>query len=123
MTITVIAGERRKRVGGEWAKQALSQSTATAFQVVNLYIDRVHVGMGTATGFGLNRYALATGAEEGKVVSFLATATGEAKVHLGGGTATGLWVLSTADTYMRIIYEDDKWRLLTNSGATQATAT
>ena len=103
--------------------ESLSQSTATAFRAINLYVDRFHVGVGTATGFGLNRYSLATGAQEGWIVSILATATGEAKVHLGGGTATGLWVLSSADTYMRTIYEDNKWRMLTNSGATLATST
>ena len=110
-------------MGSEYAKQTLSQSTATAFQAINLYVDRAHLGMGTATGFSLNRYSLATGAKEGWTVSILATATGEAKVHLGGGTATGLWVFGTADTYLRAIYEEHKWRVLTNSGATLATAT
>ena len=124
MAISVIAGRKRGRGTGDYSKETISQSTATAFQAVNLFVGRVHLGMGTATGFARNRYSIAaTGADEGSTVSFLTTGTGEAHLHLGAGTATGLWVFTETDDYLLTKLEDGKWRVLTNSGVTQATAT
>lgn len=122
MAIVTVAGPKTERKIGYYAKQTFTQSTATAFQSVNLFVDRVHLGLGTATGFARNHYSLASGAEEGREVSFLATASGEAYLLITSGTATGQWVFTAADQYSRFKYEDGKWRLLISS-ATLATST
>ena len=122
MPIGIIAGAPVLRGLGEYSKQTFTQATATAFQAVNLFVQRVHLGVGTATGFARNRYSLATGAAEGQIVSFLTTGTCEAYLAFAG-TATGMLVFTEADDYARLEYEDDKWRILANSGATLATST
>jgi hypothetical protein len=122
MPVEIIAGPQALRGAGYRSKETLAQSTATAFQDANLYVDRIHLGMGTATGFTRNLYRLASGAVEGQIVSFLSTATGEAKVFLAGGTATGLHVFTEPDDYLLTRFEDGKWRVIISS-ATLATAT
>lgn len=121
MPVTLIAGPDLFRWTGVKRKQTFSQSTATTFQDVNLFVDRVHLGMGTATG-PRNLYLLSATAVEGQIVSFLSTATGEAKVLLSVSTATGMWVFSDPDDYLRTIFEDGKWRILISS-ATLSTST
>jgi hypothetical protein len=122
MAVCVVAGRKRERGTGDYSKQSFTQSTATAFQTISLFVDRVHFGCGTATGFTRNHYSLASGAAEGQEVSFLSTATGEAYLLFTAGTATGQWVFNEADDYMRAKYEDGKWRVL-SSNATLATST
>jgi hypothetical protein len=87
-----------------------------------MFVDLIHFGMGTATGFERNRYRLASGAVESQQVGFIATATGEAYLLLQVGTATGLWVFSDPDDYMLTVYSDHKWRVVVSS-ATLASST
>jgi hypothetical protein len=125
VAIEIVSSVRENRGGrsGETRSiEVLTQSTATFFQNVNMFVDTIKFGMGTATGFERNRYRLASGAVEGQQVSFLATATGEANLLLQVGTATALWVFSEPDDYMLTIYSDHKWRVVVSS-ATLASST
>lgn len=122
MAIRITADQPRRRGRTFQSTETLTQSTATSPQSVNLTTDMTIVGMGTATGFGLNLYRVTDGFA-GLQKSFLATATGEAKLVLDSGTATGAWVLDSADDYLRFRWEEFKWRLMANSGCTNATAT
>ena len=122
MPITVTANQPRRRGRTFQSTETLAQSTATAFQSVNLTTDLTALGMGTATGFGLNQYR-ATDGFAGLSKSFLATASGEAKLVFDSGTATGMWVFDSPDDYLRFLFEGSKWRLIANSGCTLATTT
>lgn len=122
MAITITADEPRRR-GRSWQSQeTFTQSTATSPQSLNLTVDLSKLGMGTATGFGLNQYRVTDGFS-GLSKSILATASGEAKVIFDSGTATGAWVLDAVDDYLRFRFEASKWRLMANSGCTLATTT
>lgn len=122
MPITVTANQPLRRGRTFQSTETLTQSTATAFQSVNLTTDLTALGMGTATGFGLNQYRVTDGFA-GLSKAILATATGEAKLVLDSGTATGAWVFSDVDDYLRLLFEGGKWRVTANSGCTNATAT
>jgi hypothetical protein len=122
VAITITADRSRRRGGTFRSTESLTQSTATAYQSVNLTTDLTTLGMGTATGFGLNQYRVTDGFA-GLSKSFLATASGEAKLVLDSGTATGQWVLDSPDDFLVFRFEGFKWRLLVNSGCTNATAT
>lgn len=110
MTISVIAGVREQRGRpGERSREILTQSTATFYQNVNLFVDSHVLGVGTATGFERNRYRLASDAVEGQEVSLYVTGTGEANLLLQAGTATGIWVFTEPDDYMKTQFFGDKW--------------
>lgn len=122
MAVSIVGGPPFERGDGFRVKETLSQSTATAFQAVSLTTPITHVGMGTEAAATTNLYTLASGAVEGTEKSILATATGMASVLTTLGTATGMWVFTEADDYLRAIYEDDKWRII-QSSATLSTGT
>ena len=102
--------------------EALSDATSTALGTVSITTDISTIGAGTATGEDINRWLLATGAREGQTKTVLMLGTGEAKVQLGGGTATGSHVLSAAEDWIRCVYIQDQWMMIQNT-ATLATAT
>ena len=122
MTITITSGSPLRRGKTFQSLETLAQSTATAFQLVNLTTDLTALGMGTATGFGLNLYRVTDG-YAGLEKAFLATATGEAKLVFDTSTATGMWLFDAADDYMRVVFEGLKWRLIVNSGCTTTPTT
>ena len=122
MAISIIGGSQVQRGTGYRVKETLSQSTATTFQDINLTTPITHLGMGTESAATTNLYTLATGGVEGLEKSLLATATGFASVLTTAGTATGMWVFTEADDYLRAIYEDGKWRVI-QSTATLSTGT
>ena len=121
MAVTLVGGIQRLRFGGYTALETLTQATATGAQSISLDTLITHVGLGTATGFNLNTYTLANGTE-GQWKHVLATATGEGKVAFTG-TATGQWVLDTADDHLALRFLTGRWRVLSSAGATLATAT
>ena len=120
MPITAIGPGPPLRGTGWRIKQTFTQSTASTAQSISPYTDLCVLGVGTATGFLINVYTLASSAD-GKELSLLVTGTGEAKVAMTG-TATGLWVLTEADDRVRILHENGKW-YIQNSTATLATST
>lgn len=65
--------------------------------------------MGTATGYERNRYRLATDVPEGQEFAIYCNATGEAYLYLQTGTATGMWVFTERDDYMKTQFWGDKW--------------
>lgn len=122
MTITITPNSQ---VVDDQARtvKSYTQATGTALQTLDPNYDVHNLGMGTATGFGVNRYLLATdGDYEGRVQYIQATATGAAHLVLTG-TATGAWVLAAATDIMRFRQFNGAWNLEQNSGATLATAT
>lgn len=122
MAIEIVGGPQPQRWAGARVKQTFSQSTATAFQSLALDFPVVTLGMGTATGAARNLYSLASGAIPGQDISILATATGEAKLLITAGTATGMWVFTEADDFLKATYEEGKWRII-QSTATLSTGT
>ena len=122
MSITIESGAEKRRGKTFRSAESLTQSTATTPQSVNLTTDATRLGMGTATGFGLNQYRVTDG-YAGLEKTFLATATGEAKLIIDSATATGAWVFDAADDFMLFRYAGLKWRLIANSGCTNATST
>lgn len=129
MSIVVVGGEPRSRGTGWVARETLNPSTSTTPQTVALDAPLTRLstatgGTGTATGFEINVFALSTAsAVETMAKTILMTGTGEAKVLVTNGTATGRWVLNAADDCMAFVYLNDKWRVIFNSGATLATST
>lgn len=122
MSITIESDLSRRR-GRTWhSSERLTQSTATTPQRLNQTVDVTYLGMGTATGFGLNVYRVTDG-YAGLVKHVLATASGEAKVFLDTGTATGAWVLDAVDDFLSLQWLGAKWRVMASSGATLATST
>ena len=86
MGITLNAGERTRRGGGSFGStEALSQATATTERSISLTTEVTTLAGGTATGFGVDKYRVATAdAVEGQSKLVVMLATGEAKVRLGG---------------------------------------
>ena len=124
MAVTLVNTERRAEGGGTFSSaESLTQSTATAAQSVSLNTDVTSLGGGTATGFGVNTYELATGAVEGREKLVQLGATGEAKLSLGGGTATGQLVFAADGDLVLLRYINDVWMVMNTVGATLATAT
>jgi hypothetical protein len=100
-----------------------SESTSTGIQTMDPNYEVLNLGMGTATGFGVNRYLLATdGNKEGREVLVLATATGEAKLVLTG-TSTGAKVFQSDGDFARVKQVNGTWYEIQTSGPTDATAT
>lgn len=116
--------QRQDNAGGVFGSaETLSQSTSTAAQEVSMKTDVSHLGVGTATGFGVNRYLLGTAtAREGQEKVCLTTGTGEAILVLTG-TATGALVFGADGDLAMLRYMNGTWFLLHNNGATFATAT
>ena len=118
-------------LGGFQDGQAFTQSTATAEQEVLPHSGVAYVGVGTATGFARNRYFLAstTGTAtddelpDGLELWIGSTATGEAKVDVHGGTATGGYTFAAAGDFVNLKRWGGIWYLALNHGATIATAT
>lgn len=126
MPISIVGDSRRRRGGSFVSRETLTQSTATGQQLLNNSVDQHFVGMGTATGHTVNRYRVSTTTDplphEGQVMDILATATGEAKLDWNFSTATGAWVLTADGDYLQIKFIGDVWRVMVNSGCTNATA-
>jgi hypothetical protein len=103
--------------------ETLSQSTGTGLQEADTKVDAVHLGVGTATGFAINRYLLGTAtAREGQETVCLTTGTGEAYLVFTG-TATGALVFGADGDLVLMRYMNGTWFLMHNNGATFATAT
>ena len=100
MAVSIVGGPLPERMTGYRVKQTFGQSTATAFQSLSLNVQVTHLGLGTATGATRNLYLLASGAIPGQELSILATATGEAKLLISAGTATGMHVFTDADPFL-----------------------
>ena len=116
MTITITAGGGERR-GGSY--QSRDQATATG--TLSPTTDYSLIPGSTATGFGNYGFTLADG-RDGQRKEIYMTSTGEATVHLTG-TATGAFVLDGEDDAVSLRFHNSKWRLISNSGATFATAT
>ena len=119
--IVIVGGPLSQRWAGARVKQTFSQSTATAFQTLATDVPVVTLGMGTATG-AANLYMLASGAIPGQDISVLTTGTGEAKLLISSGTATGMWVFTDNDDFLKATYEEGKWRIIQTT-ATLSTGT
>lgn len=128
MPITVVGGKEKRRGGeGGVSRQTFTQSTATADQTINLFVDQASIiGISTATTVVNNRYFLASGADEGREVWIYATASGNANVYLAGGTATGRWLINHADDWILTRYQFGRWWVIStndNSAFTKASTT
>lgn len=122
MSVTVTGGivDNRK---GLFAQESLTQSTATGEQTIAVTTELTTLSGGTASGFTIDRYGLSTAtAVEGQYKTVLMLATGESKVRLGGGTATGAWVFSAADDIGHYRFLNGGWYVI-NTSATLATST
>lgn len=150
MTVTITGNTQIRRGGTFQSKEDLLQSTATVPQAISLTTDATTLAGGTATGFSVNIYTLAAGSE-GQWKSIFNLATGESKVIVtniatgqltgiygtstgtatGAGTAdiaacyvtaTGAFVLSTADQFLFMRFQNNRWWII-NGKATFATST
>jgi len=121
MTVTITQGTQRRAGGTFSSTEALSQSTATTAQAVSAVTDVSTLSGGTATGFGADRYLLAAG-NEGQYKSVVMLATGEAKLDVAGGTATGSFTMTAAEDIWMGQYINGGWKTF-NTSSTQATAT
>ena len=123
MAISVIRGEPLRRGGNLTARETFSQSAATAYQALTPNVDISILGTGNSTGFDINRYSLAaTGVTPRTAKYVLTTGTGEAKLFIDGSTATGAWVFSTLDSFLKTEFIEGKWRIIQTT-ATVASAT
>ena len=124
MTISIADLTPKDDGGGVFGSlDSMTQSTATAAQSVSLNTHVTTLGAGTATGFGVNTYELATGAREGMEKVVQTDATGEAKLSLGGGTATGQLVFQADGDMVLMRYMNNQWLVMNTFGATLATST
>lgn len=132
--------------------ESFTQSTATAFQALDPNYSVSVLGMGTATGDNSNNlYSLtATGngdAVEGMEKVITTTGTGEAALFLEQvsgrmsfeasalaipaatdidsvwASASGNWVFSAADDFLRVKFINGSWEVVGGRGPTMATAT
>jgi hypothetical protein len=110
VTITVVAGQIEQRGRpGEKSRQTLTQSTATHYQNVDLFSHSIVMGVGTATGFTINRYRLASDAVEAQQISLYVTGTGEANLLIQASTATGHYVFTEPDDYIACQHFNGRW--------------
>lgn len=122
MAVTPNSGEPRY-AGSFGGVENLTNSTATGLQTVSLAYPVSTISGGTATGFAINRYLLPTsGAVEGQEKTIIMLATGEAGIVLSG-TATGMLIVSAANDYVRMRYQNELWVQVDVGSATLATAT
>lgn len=146
MAVTITAGERQ--TNSSWQSiETKTQSTATTIQTLDVREDVSVLGMGTATGFLVNRYILPTTGVEGQEKLIISSATGEAKVFVptksgrmsivasslaipaatavdaGWASATGLWVFQEDGDYLLLKFMNGNWMFLDGAGASMATAT
>jgi hypothetical protein len=123
LSISIISGliEQRGRLG-EKSRETLTQSTATNYRDVNLFVHSVVMGVGTATGFTINRYRLASDAVEAQEMSLYVTGTGEANLLIQASTATGMYVFTEANDYLMCKWFGDHWHVHYTS-ATLASST
>lgn len=119
MTVTVSNNGGQVVFGGAGVEDVQTQSTATAAQELVLTTPVSNVGMGTATGQN-NVYNLAEGVV-GAMKFVQATATGEAKLILNGGTATGRLIFSTAASSGIFIMRATGWHVVDSDTLTTAT--
>ena len=94
MTVVLNAGDRQARSGTFSDVETLAQSTATTRQSISVATPLTQIAGGTATGFGVNLYTVASyatggaGPVEGMEKYIVCLATGEVKVVFNG-QATG----------------------------------
>ena len=123
MAISIVGGVIKRRGGDKTARESFSQSAATAYQNLDPTVDISVLGVGGATGFNVNRYLLAaTGVVPRTTKYILTTGTGEAKLIVDTTTATGAWVFTALDSFMKTEFIEGKWRVIQTT-ATVATAT
>ena len=106
------------RIGAE----RFSHSTATAFQRLTPWVETSRLGAGTATGFDLNQYFLPD-AWDGVTKTVRMTGTGEAKLIWDNATATGMLVFSGSANISHMRFADNRWWIVSLTGATIATST
>lgn len=124
MAITLLRGEQNA-YGSALSAISMTLATTETAQTIDPHFDVINVGMGTdAATASQNTYLLATdNAHQGRIVHIQATATGRANLKVGGGTATGMWVILTATDVISFQQFDTGWVLRNNSGATLSTST
>ena len=123
MAISITTGAAVHKGGTFQSVETLTQSTATAEQSLDLDTDVSHLGVGTATLFTRNKYLLASTGVDGMEKIVLTTGTGEAKLRLGGGTATGAHVFQSDTDMLYTKLINGQWMVLSTLGATIATST
>lgn len=109
VSVEITAGPGEERGDGFQSRDTLS-ATGTLSPTTNYTLV-------AATG----DHSLADG-RDGQTKEIIMTTTGNAVIHLTG-TSTGALVFSAEDDAVCLLFRNDKWRLLSNSGATVATAT
>jgi hypothetical protein len=148
MTVTLSSSDRQRKAGTYQFAKSYTQSTATAPQAMDITADIHILGMGTATGAPVrNLYTLAAGIE-GQEVDILSDATGNAgviftqvsgrlpldvSVIVTGGaatsvdaawaSATGQYVFSASNQYVRARFMNSAWFVNECRGVTLATTT
>lgn len=135
MSITTVGNSNLPRRGKAnfVSRETLTGSTGSAttgsvFDDHNLNntVDQHFLGGGTSTGIFTNSYRLGTNtpkAFEAQYSDLFLTVTGEAYLNYNNSTATGAWVFTSTDAYMKLQFLAGKWRVLVNSGCTTATQT
>lgn len=145
MAVTITTGDRQVKGATFDAVENLTQSTATARRAVSVHVPVTTLAGGTATGFGVDLYTVASAAVEGQEKWIQMLATGEAKVvfeSLATGripasagfqasatvfdnayvSATGAFTLSNPTHFLFAKYVNTRWWIL-GGMATFATAT
>jgi len=125
MALTILTPGTQLHPGSSWSVLSYTLATTETAQTLDVDYDVLNVGMGTdAATSSENAYLLATDdSRNGRTVWIQATATGRANLKVGGGTATGMWVITTATDVMAFQQRDTGWMLVHNSGATNSTST
>lgn len=104
MTVVLNAGDRQARSGTFSDVETLAQSTATTRQSISVATPLTQIAGGTATGFGVNLYTVASyatsgaGPVEGFEKWIKMTGTGEAKVVFNGIATGGMGIFEIATT-------------------------
>lgn len=148
MTVTLASSDRQRKAGTYQFAKTYTQSTSTTPQALDITADIHVLGMGTATGAPVrNLYTLAAGIE-GQEVEILSDATGNAgviftqvsgrqpfdvsmvvtggaatAVDAGWASATGQYVFSASNQYIRAKFMNSAWWVNEARGVTLATST
>lgn len=132
MAITIVGQVRPRRGGTFVSRETFAQATATVWRFLNQTCNQHALGVGTASGIGVNVYRLSTGADpnfanaidavEGDVHDIFVTATGEAKLTHVNATCTGsAWVFAANGDHMQIKFVAGRWHVVCRNGVTSAT--
>lgn len=125
MALGIVTAGSQLHPDVAWSQNSYTLATTETAQTLDVDFDVHNLGMGTeAATASQNSYLLATDDNyQGRLVFIQATATGRANLKIGGGTATGMWVITTATDVIAFRQLDTGWLLVANSGATVSTST